>query len=158
QIDTAPIQVWAYNREVNVVGNVLGTPGYHAVYQDSLTGGGLTGNEDHSIYYLGYPGYGEPNPYQGVYYDPVVLSSMLRCGNFDSATDTTRWNVSEIPSGVAVPTDHNLPTSLFLSAAPAWWGNRPWAPLIGPDVSGGQDLGGHVLKIPAQLAYESLPK
>src|SRR5437867_10569689 len=34
QGNTEVINIWGYNRFVNIVGNVLGTSGYHTVYED----------------------------------------------------------------------------------------------------------------------------
>jgi hypothetical protein len=157
QTNTIPVNIRAYNRLVNIVGNVLGTSGYHTVYENSQLPSGTPGNPDRSIYVLGYPGGDEQYPVAGIGYDAVVVSSLLRWGNYDYATNQTRWDAAEIPSGVPVPTTQNLPASLFLSAKPSWWGTMPW-PAIGPDVTGGQDPAGHGYKIPAQVCYETSSK
>src|SRR5206468_10710784 len=54
QGNTEVINIWGYNRFVNIVGNVLGTSGYHKVYEDSRTPSGTTGHPERSIYLLGY--------------------------------------------------------------------------------------------------------
>src|SRR5688572_31583670 len=59
QGNSIPVSIWAFNRYVNVVGNVLGTSGYHTVYETSRAAGASTGNPDRSIYVLGYSGIGE---------------------------------------------------------------------------------------------------
>ena len=33
--NTTAVNIWAFNRSVNIVGNVLGTPGYHRIYENS---------------------------------------------------------------------------------------------------------------------------
>src|SRR5881296_2343846 len=76
---------------------------------------------------------------------------------FDYATNQTHWNSAEIPAGNAVPATHTLPSSLFLSSRPNWWGTMPW-PAIGPDVTGGQDPAGHAYKIPARVCYDNTSK
>ena len=86
-----------------------------------------------------------------------VASTLLRWGNYDYATSQTRWNAAEIPAGNAVPSSQALPASFFLSVKPGWWGTMPW-PAIGPDVTGGQDLSGHVFAIPAQVCYTGSAK
>ena len=48
--NTIPVNIWAYNRLVSIVGNVLGTSGYHTIYEDSQTPSGTTGSPDSSIY------------------------------------------------------------------------------------------------------------
>jgi hypothetical protein len=89
--------------------------------------------------------------------DPLVAATLLRWGNYDVATGTSRFVAGEIPVGNAVPSDQTMPASLYLSARPSWWGTMPW-PAIGPDVAGGQDVAGHVYKIPARLCYETTPR
>jgi len=151
--NTTPVNIWAFNRFVNVVGNVLGTPDYHRIYEDSPSPLATRGWPERSIYVLGFSGSGE---YQGLANDPLVMSTMLRWGNFDYATNNVRWNPDEVPADLAVPAVGNLPASLWLPSRPEWWGTIPW-PAIGPDVSGGSDRAGHAFKIPAQLCYETSP-
>jgi hypothetical protein len=153
QGNTSVINIWGFNRFVNVVGNVLGTPGYHRVYEDSRTSSGKPGSSDTSIYLLGYTGVEEQTP---LGYDPLVVTTLLRWGNYDYATNQVRWDRSEIPAGHPVPPT-TLPASLFLSTRPNWWGERPW-PAIGPDVTGGTGGSGHAHKIPAQVCFESSPR
>jgi len=154
QSNTVPVPIWAYNRLTNIVGNVLGTEGYHFIYENSQTPSGTPGLGDRSIYVLGYPANSENFPINGVPYDPVVVRTLLRWGNFDYGTHRTHWDSAEIPAGVAVPSTETLPTSLFLSSRPSWWGAMPW-PAIGPDVSGGEDPAGHAHRIPAQVCYDT---
>jgi hypothetical protein len=154
--NTSVVNPWAYNRLANFVGNVLGTAGYHTVYEDSRGPQGQTGNPSRSIYLLGYSGVDESTE-PGISYDLVAVTSFLRWGNFDYATNQTRWIASEIPAGNTVPANHLLPASFFLSSKPAWWGAMPWPP-IGPDVTGGQDPAGHAHKIPARVCYDNTPK
>lgn len=130
---------WAYSRYANVIGNVLGTAGYHTVYQDSTQG-------NTAIYQVG-TGNGGTSP--AVPIDPVTGTTLMRWGNYDVVTSAVRWCVgstapctgSEVPSGInpypnPVPSDHNLPASFYLPSKPSWFGSLPW-PAIGPDVSGG---------------------
>jgi hypothetical protein len=154
QGNTTVVNIWAFNRQANVVGNVLGTAGYHTVYEDSSAG--TRGNPERSIFLLGYSGVLEQSN-SGIPYDTGVRNSLLRWGNYDYATGQTRWNATEIPAGNAVPATQTLPASLFLTAKPAWWGARSW-PAIGPDVTGGQDPAGHAHRIPAEACYQSTPK
>lgn len=148
--------IWAYNRFVNFVGNVLGTPGYHTVYEDSRGPQGVTGNSNHSIFLLGFSGVDESTS-AGISYDLGAVTTLLRWGNFDYATNSTRWNAAEIPSGNPVPSSHTLPPSLFLTVKPGFWGTMPW-PAIGPDVTGGYDTAGHVNKNPAHLCFDNTPR
>jgi len=151
--NTSVINIWGYNRLANIVGNVLGTSGYHTKYEDSHVSPGSAGSNDTSIYLLGYTGVDEQTP---LGYDPLAVTTMLRWGNYDYVTGATQWNAAEIPAGNPVPSTRALPASMFLAARPAWWGTMPW-PGIGPDVTGGVDPAGHANKNPAQVCYESTP-
>jgi hypothetical protein len=151
--NTTAVNIWAFNRAINIVGNVLGTPGHHRIYENSVSPLAKQGWPELSVYVLGYSGSGEHQPLGN---DPLVLSTMVRWGNHDYATNQTHWNADEIPAGLPIPT-HVLPASLFLSERPAWWGQTAWPP-IGPDVTGGQDPAGHAHKIPAQVCYENTPR
>jgi hypothetical protein len=150
QGNTSVVSIWGYNRSVNIVANVLGTPDYHRVYENSQTASGTPGSPDRSIYLLGYTGVEQRTP---LGYDPLVVTTMLRWGNFDYATKATRWTSAEVPAGHPAPAT-DLPPSLFLFARPSWWGARPW-PAIGPDVTGGADASGHAHKIPAQECFDN---
>jgi hypothetical protein len=149
--NTIPVNIFAYNRFVNVIGNVLGMPGHHHVYESSRSSS--RGRPNQSIYVLGYSGVLESTP-ASLPYDPAVVSTVLRWGNFDYATRQARWDTAEVPKDVAVPASRALPASLFLAARPRWWGTIAW-PAIGPDVTGGQDPAGHAHKIPAEVCFET---
>jgi hypothetical protein len=79
----------------------------------------------------------------------------LRWGNFDTKNNDAVWDAAEIPIGVPVPVTQLLPASIYYESKPAWWPASVAWPPIGPDVTGGELLGGHAWKIPAQLCYES---
>lgn len=165
---TNAVQLEAYNRYFNFVGNVLGTAGYHTRYEvapASATDPGSSSNSNVSIYALGFSGnegtfgFGIPN-------DTFLRNSTMRWGNYDTVTGAVRWNANEVPSGLSVyanpvPPDQMLPISLYLSKRPVWFttlfGGVVWPP-IGPDVTGGALMSGLVHKIPAQICYESTPK
>ena len=144
---TNPVNVYAYNRYTNLVGNVFGTPGYHNSYEWNLSGS----NIDTSVYVLGSGG------------DPLVKATLFRWANYDTVTGTVRLNAGEVPSGLSqfanpVPLNGNLPESLYLSAKPSWWGSAiPWPP-IGPDVTGGSGPGGRAHNIPAHVCYDRTSK
>jgi len=140
----------------------LGTVGSTQVYEDSPWTSATGHNADSAVFYHGYSVTTAPN-------DTPLLHSMLRWGNWDAVTQTTRFVAAEIPTtgitfinGNAVPVTQVIPKSFFLSAKPSWWGsafgNPPWPP-IGPDVTGGDmpNAGGHAYKIPARLCYEHSP-
>jgi hypothetical protein len=148
--NTIPVNLFGYNRYVNIVGNVLGTAGHHQTYQHSPSSS--SGSPERSIYVLGYSGVGSSSA-AGIPNDPMTVSTLIRWGNFDFATSQSQWKPAEVASGVPVPSSPALPASLFLAGRPAWWGSARW-PAIGPDVTGGPDGAGHAHKIPAQICYE----
>jgi hypothetical protein len=149
--NTIPVNLFGYNRFVNIVGNVLGTAGYHQTYEFSQAAS--AGSTDRSIYVLGYSGVGSSSS-AGLPYDSKVLSTLLRWGNFDVTAGGTQWKASEVPSGVTLPPSNAIPPSLFLASRPGWWGAMPW-PAIGPDVTGGPDGGGYAYAIPAQACFRA---
>jgi hypothetical protein len=125
------LDIWKNNRYQNVVGNVLGTVGMESAVDapDGYPYGGKY------IYRLGFTDAND-NSYAGN--DTQVTSTLYRHGNWDSVTRGVLWD-----SGNA---DHNLPSSLYLTTRPAWWGNLAW-PALGPDLSPIESL------IPAQARF-----
>ena len=71
-------------------------------------------------------------------------------GDYSYADGSTNWGFG----GYSDPnsSDHTLPSSMYLSSKPAFFGATPF-PAIGPDVTGGNDTSGHVHYIPAQVCY-----
>jgi hypothetical protein len=144
-----PIVSRSNNRVYNVVGNVLGQPGYHTGYETYATSTStiVGGPESVGIYSLGLAGQ-DTCTENSVVCDPLVRSTLMRWGNYDTVHDAVRWDATEA-SPAAVPyvsanftashfssLAHTLPASLYQSSKPAWWGNGPW-PSTGPDVSSG---------------------
>jgi len=81
---TIPIIMRANNRAFNMIGNVLGQPGYHTQYQTyaNSTSGGVGGpQEDRSIYTLGWS-YTGPSCSGGsmTTCDPRTFSTLMRWG------------------------------------------------------------------------------
>ena len=157
--NTIPIQVQAWHRYYNHIGNVLGYSGYHKAYQ-SLAPSGTNGNT--AIFTLGWGGQGGHRYSDDPPNDPQVASTTLRWGNYDVVNGAVRYITAEVPSGDAsypnpVPSSHALPGSFFLPSKPSWWGDLPW-PAIGPDVTGGPGPGGHVYSIPAKECYDRTAK
>jgi hypothetical protein len=151
---TVAVHIYAYNRYTNLIGNVLGRAGYSNTYEVAPPGSNAA--QSTSVFSLGFSG-------SAAAHDTLVKLTSLRWGNYDTVTGASRFNASEVPSGLSlyanpVPADHNLPASLFLATRPSWWSNTaPW-PAIGPDVAGGPGPGGHVYDIPAKLCYQNTTK
>ena len=138
-----PVRLDSYNRDENVIGNVLGTIGIHKSYE----------NGSNPIYSLGQ---GATEGTVKVPSDSLVSSTLLRWGNYDTVTGSVRWcgnssdtgwssactGKSEVPTGLtqyanAVPSSTSLPASFYYKSIPNWWpSGKPWPP-IGPDVSNG---------------------
>jgi len=160
---TIPIHLYGYSRAFNVIGNVLGRATYHDTYQDIVpTGPQAKGNT--SIYALGWGGNGGQSG--STTDDSLTVTSLLRWGNYDVVTSTSRFVSAEIPttgityvSGNPVPATQTLPSSFYLSARPSWWGTMPW-PSFGPDITGGDSsgTGGHAWRNPAHVCYDNSAK
>jgi hypothetical protein len=151
-----PVILSAGARYFNLVGNVLGQPGFHTAYQCVATSTASCGaNAYVDIYNLGYTGNGGQadglTPRTGFCnnvacatpgnFDGLVGPYLMRWGNYDVVNAAVQWNSAEVPSTLAsysnpVPTSHALPPSFYLSSKPAWWGTTAWPP-IGPDVTTG---------------------
>src|ERR1017187_571357 len=151
-----PVILSAGARYFNLVGNVLGQPGYHTAYQCVATSTASCGASAYNdIYNLGYTGNGgqadTATPRTGFCnnlacatpgnFDGLVGPYLMRWGNYDVVNAAPQWNSAEVPSTLAsysnsVPTSHALPPSFYLSSKPAWWGTTAW-PAIGPDVTTG---------------------
>lgn len=141
------------------VGNVLGQPGFQTQYEVSPIGGS-TANCDRTIYAFGYGG----AQCKGKT-DPLVRSTSIRWGNYDTVNNAVRWDATEsapsaVGSGVnqipgnTTPSTHTLPTSLYRSSKPAFFGTAVWPP-IGPDVAGGSGPGGFSYPIPAETCFNN---
>jgi hypothetical protein len=147
-----PLLLFPYSRFFNVVGNVLGTSSYHTNYIGAQGSSGNT--QDHSIYIIGT---GPVTCCQSG--DPLVRSTLMLWGNYDTVNNAARFVNTEVPSGIInfpnpIPISQTLPNSFYLTAKPSWFGSVPWPP-IGPDVTGGNtpNVGGHAYRIPAQECY-----
>ena len=155
---TTPIMFMYGARGFNVVGNVLGQPGFHTVYETyatSTSGGVGQSNGNVTIYQLGwvnstYDGNNSTcNATPPIACDTLVRPTLMRWGNYDVATAGNRWDSTEASPG-AFPylnanftssyfnsLAHTLPASLYYNSKPSWWpSGKAWPP-IGPDVSSG---------------------
>jgi len=117
---------------MNVIGCVLGTPGWSDTYESAYPA-----SADNTLRTIWRLGYGGPS-WAG---DTNVKATLLRHRNFDYVTHGADFD-SSFP-------DTLLPPSLYLATKPSWWGDLPWPP-IGPDVPGLAN------KIPAELRFEDM--
>ena len=149
---TIAVTLSSYNRYHNVVGNVLGTPGYTKTYEVN-SGIGQSG----VVYNIGS---GDTEKSVTIPDDPVVKTTLLRWGNYDVVTNRAQFDASDVPSGIrplgnAVPANQTLPASFYSNGKPGFWPSGKAWPAIGPDVSGGDVAGlwGHVYSNPAKDCY-----
>lgn len=156
-LQTVPIHIYAPNRYSNIVGNVLGTASYHSVYESYP--GGPGGSCVRSIFALGWGGNCGNS---SIANKANVRTSLMRWGNWDTVTQTARFQADEIPSSDAnypnpVPSDQALPASFYLTRKPMRYPESvPW-PAVGPDISGGDvsNVGGRAHSIPAKRCWDT---
>lgn len=150
---TFPVMIRANNRAFNAVGNILGQPGYHNQYQaiaTSTSGGTGGASENTSVYTLGWAGTGaQCASGSATTCDPLVVSTLMRWGNYDVVNKAVQWNSTEAsPAAVASinanftssyfsTLSHTLPASLHYGSKPTWWPTGKNWPPIGPDVTTG---------------------
>lgn len=127
---------YVWHKYENIVGNVLGSPGYETEYEENCTP--YAYYQGKIIFKLGYAN----NSGSTSGSDPQIAATMLRHGNWDAVTNSVKWDAS-----IAVQT---MPPSLTYSQKPAFWGSSPW-PAFGPDVATSLTN-----KIPAQLRHEAM--
>jgi len=174
----------SYDRWHNAVGNVLGDAG-SVMYDCFNTTNNNCDRFHDTIFRTGFPSADAfVSQEYGINPDPLVHSSLLRWGNYDTVTGAVRWcgnssntgwssvcgGTSEIPTSDpyypnTVPTvgdtgsgQQPLPPSLYQASQPSWWpAGKPWPP-IGPDVTGGNipGLSGHAYTIPAVDCYKGI--
>lgn len=159
--NTTALPVEPFTRFINIIGNVLGDPGYTLNYQQDYPNG--TNYTTADIYVIGWG-------YPSSLVDTLSGTTLMRWGNYDTVNGATRWDSQEVPSALSgaaaafsnpVPSTEQLPPSFFLTSKPAFWvtpwGTPPW-PAIGPDVTGGDaTVNGHAYSIPAQLCFANTP-
>lgn len=160
--DQTALEIYGLTRHVNIIGNILGTTGYHTGYEQLATGNTTSSNSGdciHKIYAIGlgsncFDGDNMTWPYNDVH----TADTLMRWGNCDSVTGfgSCVFTNGEVPSGLSkyanpIPATHNLPASMFYSARPNYWDSGIAYPAIGPDVSGGNiaNSGGHAYRNPA---------
>jgi hypothetical protein len=148
---TTPVVWRAYMRDFNMVGNVLGQPGYHnnyEAYATSTTAAVNLASENTSIYSLGWGG-GLASNCGTPPCDALVRSTLMRWGNYDTVNAAIQWNPTEASPAANTYVNanftstyfgslsHTLPASLYYSSTPSWWpSGKAWPP-IGPDVTTG---------------------
>jgi hypothetical protein len=103
----------------NIVGNVLGTSGQ--TWDAFDPGATRTAGAGRYVYTLGYGSDGDTTRD-----DTSVPTNIYRHGNWDDQSDSIIWDSGN--------SNHTLPSSLYLSAKPSFFGSTTW-PIIGSDIS-----------------------
>ena len=166
---TIPVAVGAFSRYNNYLGNVLGTAGYHTVYEcvpssasehycstDAGTYPGSVHVWDVGFSNIAQIDYDNTPPTPN---DLLTVSSLYRYGNYDVVHGTVQWNAFEVPTADPnfpnpVPGSNAFPSSFYNGVAGAFpscgsglafWknpttGTCPPYPSVGPDVTNG-DIG-----------------
>ena len=127
------IDLWAYSRYNNIIGNVLGTVGQETIYEEAT---GPVNSSAKVIY-----AFGETSSFGDRGVDPGVKSTVYRQGNWDSVNNTVKWNED------IVNANRTLPLSLYLRSKPSYFGNCAWPPI-------GSDLSPMTTDIPAKRRYD----
>lgn len=79
-------------------------------------------------------------------YSPIPWTTLFLHGDYSNISSQIAW---------ASSVTQTLPASFYLSSKPSWWGSAPY-PAMGPEVTGGAFVNGHVSKIPARVCYEQV--
>jgi hypothetical protein len=105
--DNSAVRIQEWNRQCSYIGNVVGVSNHHTTQDSSSTGNGAVWVLEESAANSGY----------------------LRHGNYSmyGATGALVYNGAD---------DQTLPVSLYLSAKPTWFGDRPWPPVVPTDPTG----------------------
>lgn len=111
--ETFPVQLNGSNLYFNAVGNILGRPGYHDVYEHD--GVGDTGS--HPVFDLNF--WDNSSTSTPDHYDPTVQSTMIRKGNWNTVNGA-------IPAGEAA--GEAIPSSYYLTSKPSYFGGLSWPP------------------------------
>lgn len=118
------------------VGNVLGYSGMSPAPAASFTYESVAPwNDGACIWRLGY----NPENWNAAA-DPKVLSTVIREGNFDYATNLVHWSSAA----------QTIPASLYLSGKPAFFGSNPW-PWVDPTGAT------KVSTLPARARFDAMP-
>jgi hypothetical protein len=133
--ETFSVNAFAGSRYINIVGNVLGDPGYHTGYQ-CVGGSSPCSDTYYNVYEFGATGNGggvdsgitgfclQPSCTTHGSYDPQTLSYSFRWGNYDVVTAGARFcgNSSDSSWGSMCSGTSEVPTSIsaYSNAVPTF--------------------------------------
>ncbi len=132
-VQTTAFCIGSWNNYMNIVGNVLGTPGFADTYEVNAP---LNMPTSRSIYIIGMLG------------DTKPRQTLLRHANYDYYSKTTKYcDESGEPGCHGGNASHIIPHSLYLVSKPAFFGSCAWPPF-------GSDLNPMTGLLPAKARYE----
>lgn len=176
-VENAPIFLYAAQRFMNALGNVMGANEWttYEVECDSVGCSGSSQQHTDRYWHLGWVGTSGGEGETGN--DSRVKATLMRWGNWDAASssndtgtcDSTgiKWDVAEVPDGLTSfanpdPSSQTVPSSYIYSSTPTWWPSGQVWPPIGPDVCNGNmtntstsPTGGRANKIPAKACFDA---
>ena len=142
--NSSAVESQSFNRYMNFLYNVLGTPGYSTSYNANNGQCNKVYEFDNTVWATGCGNSGGSIPIPG---DATVNKTSLRWGNWDTANKSVQYNKAEVPSGISLyansaPTSActsstPCPASFYYSSRPSWWASSIPFPAIGEDVTGG---------------------
>ena len=142
--NSSAVESQSYNRYMNFIYNVLGTPGYSTIYNANSKSCTSIYEFNNTVWATGCGNNGGNVAIPG---DSNVTATSMRWGNWDTANGSTQYNVGEVPSGISsyansVPTSActgsmTCPPSFYYPSRPSWWSSSIPFPAIGEDVAGG---------------------
>jgi hypothetical protein len=175
QQPTEPIQLYCNSRYFSIIGNVLGTSGYHNNYA-AIAPSGIDGAT--SIYVIGWSDNTGTTNSSYCVEDTLTPASVMRWGNYDSVTGAVRWcgnssdtgwsstcgSTSEVPSNFndtagspspyvnSVPSygdtgagQSPMPASFYYDSQPSFWATTYGTP---PWPANGPDVtGGNIQNV-----------
>lgn len=144
----------ALTSNLNLVANVIGSPEMSAMGTPvdkawAVCGAGTpcgAGSRAYSGSVYGYTfGYATTSDNGTSTFDSLTpWNTLFLHGDYSYITGAITWSGS---------VTHTIPTSFYLGSKPSWWGSTPY-PALGPDVTGGTYVNGHVYNNPAKVCYE----
>jgi parallel beta-helix repeat protein len=130
---TAAFNMGSINNFMNLVGNVLGTSGFHNVYEVNAPSDIPTS---------------KPIYINGMFNDTRPRQTVLRHANYDYYSNSVKFcDDTGEPGCQGGDASHTLPNSLYLASKPSFFGSCSW-PAIGSDLSP------LVKMLPAKARYE----
>ncbi len=132
--NTHPVMLQAWQRNTSVVGNVLGTAGYHNTYEWLSTGADTGAG---AVFRVGH--YENNSGTSDPLNDDLTVTTLVRKGNYNTVTGA-------VPAGESIGGDV-VPDSYYLPTKPLWFGDLAYPPVVPTSPSSDPEI------IPAGYRY-----